>query len=196
MDKFSKLEEFNQQIFESLIAHNNHIQLGFFNSDMVLFIGQNPGRPFTQTQIEDIASLKEFTTYREHETAYTEGWKRSIFGDFIGRIINYKWNQISFTNAIKIPTSENALPGLELTEDFVPILEHQVYLLQPKLIVCLGKFVGQLFHMEKFYEFEQGTYGGVVMFPHPSYIQRQGWTQIEEEVRKQRNLLNGYLTTH
>ncbi len=186
------LNEFNKTVYERMHKFYKHFQLGFFNSNLVLFIGQNPGKPFTDPQRAMITQLQEYDDYFKYEEAYTEQWKRSLFGDFIGRVIKGYWNQISFTNLIKIPTQNNEIPDKNLIDIFWPITQKQIEILQPKMIICLGKFVGSFFDIHHFYEFKNN----IVLFPHPAYVLRQGTMATEHEIEIMNAIINDYLINH
>ena len=187
----NKLSEYNEKLFNDLKEEGyQHFQIGFFNSNLVLFVGQNPGMPFTDEQTKDIQCLQNYSEFEDREAQYTEDWKKSLFGSFLGRVINNHWELISFTNLVKIPTTNNEQPDDFTTSKFLLFLKVQIGLLRPHLIVCLGKLVGQQFGLTNFYD--STFYSGlrVVLFPHPSYILRQGDQYVNGEVMKMRNILN------
>jgi len=189
MRSLNELEEYNKSLFYKLKVAYEHFQIGFFNNSSILFIGQNPGNPFTEEQRQKLLSLKQCTTWKEYENKYTEQWKESIFGTVIGKIIDNNWNDISFTNYIKVPTLNNTLPGDDLISEYTPIILRQIHLLEPELIVCLGKFVGKQFNLDESYKLTKWFGLPVVMFPHPSYLQRQGTQYMDNEIKRMKSFL-------
>lgn len=184
------LDEYNEQVFNSLYHRYPHFQVGFFNSNLVLFIGQNPGKPYTEKDKREIEDMQHGYDYANYERRYTEGWKKTLFGNFIGQIINNHWELVSFTNYVKIPTENNEEPNEELIKQFTPILHKQIELLSPKLIVCLGKLVGRQFSLVSFYDKTEYNKSIVTMFPHPAYILRQDQKTIDKEIYKMHSYLN------
>lgn len=168
------LKKYNKQIFNQLYKKYEHFQLGFFNDNTLLFIGQNPGRTFnTQTTIETkVVSDKQ--SFEEFEKSYEELIKNSKIGNFIAKIINNKWEKISLTNIVKIATEDNQIPTDGMIQTFFPITQKQIELLQPKLIICLGKFAGKQFGINEFYNIQRYKNSFITMFYHPSYLMRKG----------------------
>ena len=167
-----KLNEYNRKIFKILKNKYHHFQIGFFNSNNILFIGQNPGQPFNDTQRQQIKNLSNYNEYLKYEKKYTEQWKTSLFGEAIGKIIDNKWELISFTNLIKIPTIDNEIPSKQMIDQFMPIMQQQIKLLQPKIVVCVGKFVGKLFNLINFYDARKINDILYILIPHPSFLYR------------------------
>jgi uracil-DNA glycosylase len=189
MGSLSELEEYNKSLFNKLNEKCVHFQIGFFNPDSILFIGQNPGVPFTDEQEEKLEHVTSLKTFEEHEDAYTEQWKESLFGLVIYRIIDGDWSKVSFTNYVKVPTLNNTTPGDDLVFEYTPIILRQIYLLKPKLIVCLGKFVGKQFNIDESYKLSRWFGLPIVMFPHPSYITRQGTQYMNNEIKRMKSFL-------
>jgi uracil-DNA glycosylase len=150
------------------------MQIGFFNGNKILFVGQNPGMPYTPKTKKETEKIILSNNWRQAEVMYQEMIKSSKIGKFIGKIIKDDWDSISFTNIVKIPTIGNAAPSQKLIDDFKHILKCQIMILEPKLIVCLGKVAGSQFGLT---QFETVTFEGesrVTMIPHSSYYRMHG----------------------
>lgn len=193
MSDLNSLMTFNEGIYKLLSLQYKHFQIGFFNGNTALFIGQNPGMPFTDKQIQEIEDLLQYTNYIDREKAYTEMWKKSLFGEFIAKLISNHWDRISFTNYVKIPTISNSIPLESDIYIFKPIIERQIELLWPKIIVCFGKFVGSQFGLTRFYE--TNSYKGIqtTMLLHPAFLARKGTEFESNEIKKMREHLEELL---
>ena len=193
MTKNKELFEYNSKIFKQLKTKYPLLQLGFFNDNNILFIGQNPGTPFNAVskQIE-----KEHTsnkTFAEYEKIYEENIKKCRIGTVIAKIINNKYYKISLTNIVKIPTVNNDVPSQYDIDEFMPILQMQIELLQPKLIICLGKFAGKQFELDKYYVIKLYNKSLITLFYHPSYILRAG---LSQETTVMNDFINKTLKQH
>ena len=181
----NKLQQYNTKTFNALKQTYHDLQLGFFNDNLVLFVGQNPGAPFDNqsTQIEKtIISEKTFETY---EKMYEKMIQQCRIGSVITKIIKNKWHQISLTNIVKIPTENNARPTQQLIDIFLPILQIQIQLLQPKLVILLGLFAGKQFGLSSFYQCRYIDNICYTMCPHPSYLLRNGTVDKDTQYMNQ-----------
>ena len=174
-----KLLEYNQKIYGAFRDELDDFQLGFFNGNDVLIIGQNPGRTFNKKTREDTDKVMEAKTFEEFQREYEDLIKKSRIGKFIGNIVS-DWNNISFTNVVKVPTENNDVPSQQQIDQFLPITKEQIDLLQPRVIVCLGKFAGKCLGLTKFNEFKENY----IMVYHPSYSMRKGTLKQDSEFVK------------
>jgi len=187
-----ELTEYNVSVFNSLKSKYPLLQLGFFNDQNVLFIGQNPGTPFNQDSASMEKAITTPTDFVSYEKVYERNIKISRIGQVISKIINNKFEKISFTNIVKVPTENNKVPAEHLVNEFLPITYKQVELLKPKLIVCLGRFAGQYFNRQRFYsisKYSDSVYS--MMIPHPSFILRNG--QVDEVTKAVNKIINNFI---
>lgn len=187
-----KLIQFNTKTFDSLKQTYHDLQLGFFNDNLVLFVGQNPGAPFDQQSTTIEKNILAEKNFNEYEKTYEQMIKQCRIGSVITKIIKNKWHQISLTNIVKIPTANNMQPSQELVNIFIPILQKQIQLLQPQLVVLLGKFTGQQFGISSFYQCRHINNIYYTMFPHPSYLLRNG--TVDEDTQRMNQFINSLLT--
>lgn len=164
MANTSTINSYNNKINSKLISKYPYLQLGFFHGD-ILFIGQNPGMPF------NIQTSKDTKNMREGTLTYEELIKKSKMGIFLDKVMN-NWDDISFTNIVKIPTMDNAEPSQEMIDEFMPITLKQIELLKPKTVVCLGKFSSRQFGLENIWDMKKIDDIKFISFPHPSYLDR------------------------
>jgi uracil-DNA glycosylase len=94
------------------------------------------------------------------------------------------------TNVIKNRPPNNRDPTPEEVATCAPYLHKQLALLQPKVIVCVGRFAMNFFLpkeksiMKAAGKLHEGKY---YVIPHPSYFLRRGgtgWEQYLEELKK------------
>lgn len=187
----SKLDIYNEELFIRLKKKYEHFQIGFFNSNKILFVGQNPGKPFKKEHFEEIQRLREFDDFRRYESEYTQQWRHSIFGVFLGQLIDDRWDDISFVNYVKIPTENNSLPDSETTKKFDIVFRRQVELLDPKYVVCFGKFAGKnVYNDEKFFGLKKIGNRFYTTVPHPAFLLR---IQDEGQTEKTHAFIKGLL---
>lgn len=186
----SALVTYNIAIYKEFKVKHKLFQIGFFNDNKILFIGQNPGMPFNSTVWNDTNAVINQSTLTEFEKHYEQMIRKYQIGQYITKIINNKWHLVSLTNAIKIPTENNAKPTIDLTNEFMPILKQQIKLLSPELIICFGKFVGSLFDLAIFYQIVERKTSHYLLVPHPSYINRYG--NVDIETTKINALINNF----
>lgn len=181
----TELKQFNNDVFQTYKPQYPLLQLGFFNDNLILFVGQNPGTPFdTESTYIEKAIIQE-QTFDEYARTYEKMIKQCKIGYVISKIIKDKWHKISFTNIVKIPTTNNEKPSDDMIQTFMPILDEQINLLQPKLVVLLGKFAGNCFDLYTFYSYSIIHNICFTMVPHPSYLLRSGTVTHEtEEINK------------
>jgi hypothetical protein len=140
-------------------------QPGMFNGNEVLFIFQNPGVPRQQTK-SDFVITKKDATYDELAVAYEDVLKTCMLGKFINDL-GVKWEKISITNLVKLPSLGNRAPNEWEIAINIPVLKEQVRVLSPKLIVLVGSLCKQhLSFLEKDYN--------VMHIAHYSYHIRKG----------------------
>jgi len=186
-----KLLEYNQAIFD--INHKKYskqecFQLGFFNGQEVLFLGINPGIPYTKKLREEVDVVIEQSNFDDFQKDYERVIKITKMGIFMKQVIGDDWSEIGLTNIVKIATSSNRLPTSKLVEKFLPITKKQIDLLQPKIVLCLGKFVGSFFDIDTFYDSCTINNSRYILIPHPSYLFRMG--MIDNAIIKIKNILN------
>lgn len=181
-NKLQKLIEYNTLIFNEFRKKYKNIQPGFFMGDKILFIGQNPAMP--QRQIDVVGTLQMLSRdkFDEFEQSYINVIKKSLIGKCIHKMINGKWNNISLTNIVKIPTEKNIEPTQEIIDEFMPVIIKQIKLLKPDLIICLGKFAGKQFKLDQMYTLKKYLNIPIMMVYHPSYLYRTN--KIKEETEK------------
>jgi hypothetical protein len=175
------LRTYNIGVREELSSEYPTLQLGFFNGGDVLFIGQNPGMPYIDRQENDLHRLSQAVDYNEYEHNYEAIIYGSKIGSVVKQIIGNDWSTISFTNVVKVQTAGNTIPEQSLIDIFTPILGRQIELLNPKTILCFGKFAGQQFDIIDFYTTYRVNESLITMIQHPSFILRTG--QLDEYVK-------------
>lgn len=124
------------QIKADIITHDvcphlaqSATQLVFGDGDPnaeLLFIGEAPGRR------ED-----------EQGTPFV-GASGKLLNDMLASI-NLKREQVYITNIVKYRPPENRDPSSEEKQEFMPFLIRQIQVINPKLIVCLGRHSGMVF---------------------------------------------------
>lgn len=181
MKHSSELTEYNTEIFNQFHDKFEHFQLGFFNGDRVMFLGQNPGRTFNTATKEATRKVLQQEEFHSFEKEYEALIKHSRIGRYLDPVVRSNWSDVSFTNTVKIATENNEAPTLEQYEFFFPILMKQIELLQPKVIACLGRYAGGVFELNEFYYARRYGNSIVCMYPHPSYIMRQGMSAVVNE---------------
>jgi uracil-DNA glycosylase len=181
MKPSNKLTEYNTQVFNALKDEFEHFQLGFFNGNKVLFIGQNPGRTFNTETKEATRKVLQLTEFKSFEREYETLIRNSKIGRYLDAVVRSDWSDVSFTNAVKVATENNDEPSTEQYEFFFPILMQQIDLLKPKVIACLGKYAGSVFGLDEFYLARRYKDSVVCMYPHPSYIMRKGNDSVVSE---------------
>lgn len=175
MDK--KLLEYNQLIFNRMYHTydtQKYFQLGFFNGNQLLFLGINPGMPYTKKLREEVNIVIEHTNFDDFQKDYEKVIRITKMGSFIKMIVGDDWSKIGLTNIVKIATISNQSPTNELIDNFLPITKRQIELLQPKIVLCMGKFVGSFFKLFSFYSFKKINNIYYLLVPHPSYLFRKG----------------------
>lgn len=111
-------------------------------------------------------------------------------GQLLDRIVErmgYSRDQVYITNVVKCRPPENREPAPDEALACRPFLERQIALLQPRVIVCLGKvainhLLGESFSITKV-RGQQFSYQGIPVIPtyHPAYILHK---KVKEEVSK------------
>jgi hypothetical protein len=144
----------------------------------ILFVGKNPGQPGKRHPDGYWAGEHHYDRsmrvdcLREH---YFEGLRRCPVGIFLEELLRRNsltmLDDIAYTNVVKCVTKNNMDPSAPLVEFWLPYLKKELYLLKPKLIVCLGQFAVRIFNSQasKFKTFRCELVEGVVLYlPHPS----------------------------
>lgn len=180
----NSLSEYNEATFKELRGEYPDVQLGFFNGNRILFIGQNPGRPYNNRTKQMTDKILANDDYLAFEEEYEMMLTQSRIGKYVEKLID-SWEDVSFTNIVKVPTTLNEQPDNELYELFFPVLLKQIEILQPHLIVCLGKYAGAVFGLDEFY-YARGyaTDCIVCMYPHPSHLLRKSIVEMKWEQGK------------
>jgi len=151
----------------------------------IMFIGQNPGM------------TKEYEPFehKRNQEIYRHYVLMSPTGEFIDEILkncNLTWDEITYTNLVKVPTRGNNTPSSALAQKYLPYLEKQITIIQPQFLVVFGKFAGYWFGMEEFYMIRHYKNIFMTMMPHPSYLLRFGTKELKQELKKIKNIL-GYI---
>jgi uracil-DNA glycosylase len=183
-NKYNKLSEYNTKIFDALSDKCPHFQLGFFNGNEVLFVGQNPGNPSTDLEKAITEKVMTQKTFRAFEKEYEDMIKMSKIGQYLDPTISGQWSRVSFTNVVKTTTPGNMEPDDETYEMFFPMLMQQIEILEPNIIACLGKYAGAAFGLTEFYHAVRYKGSVVCMYPHPSFVRRNGRdAMLSEQVK-------------
>lgn len=173
------LNEYNEKIFQQLWTKEKNLQLGFFNGNRILFIGQNPGYSNTS---------RVANSFIEYQKRYYERIKKYPLGQYIEKICKADWDNISLTNVVKMPTINNAIPDKKLIDFFRPITQKQIELLKPELIVCMGKVAGNEFGLTDFYKLQTYQNSKIMMILHHGFLTRQGgW---DDAIRKSQEIID------
>lgn len=98
------------------------------------------------------------------------------------------------TNVVKCRPPENRDPTKEEVAACEPFLHEQLKLLEPEVVVCVGRFAMNVFFPKKKGILKES--GKLVdkqyyIIPHPSYFLRRGGTGWEEYLNELRLLLGG-----
>lgn len=174
MMRHEALQKYNKKTYRKMKDKYPNLQLGFFKNNHILFIGQNPGNPFNSKTTEQTKEVLSHQSYIDFENKYFEMIRKTKIGSFITELVGHNWNHISFTNIVKIPTSDNKEPSQDLVDEFKIILQKQITYIQPTLVILLGKFAGRQFGINRFLNFKEINGVKYVMIPHPSFINRLG----------------------
>ena len=147
------------------------------NQPDILFIGDMPG-------LEEDAEGHFFTSEAGH-----------LLNKMI-EAMGYKRDEIFITNLVKCRPPDTRIPLPEEIEACIPYLKAQIALIQPKLIVALGKIaVEGLLNETVAITRLRGTwktYNGIDLMPtfHPSYLlkmpakKREAWTDLQAVLAK------------
>ena len=87
MTALNNINSYNEGLFESLTKRLKHFQIGFFNSNEVLFIGQNPGGVYNEKTETDTARVQAIATFAEHQSAYQTLIEESNIGKYLAPVI-------------------------------------------------------------------------------------------------------------
>jgi len=154
MMRKQELEKLNEKIAKK----HPETQNGFFNNNHILFLGLRPGHE---------KSLSASASWISNDQ---ERLKNCRMGRFLDSFCGESWNHVSFTNLCKWPDPNNNEPTSD--EFCMEDIETQIELISPNIIICLGKFVGKQFGIEKFDEIEKVNNNYFIMIEHPSYLMR------------------------
>jgi len=123
MEKISALQKLEQEITEDKnLPLNSNLVFGEGNPDCeVLFVGEAPGA------VED-EQIRPFV-----------GRSGQLLRRFI-RELNWKEEDVYITNIVKRRPPENRDPLPEEIEKYKPYLTRQIEIINPKIIVTLGRF--------------------------------------------------------
>lgn len=194
MIRRKELNEYNKKVFNEIYGKYEHFQLGFFNNNHILILGQNPGVPFDEKSKQETKEVLEKKSFFEFEKLYEKLIKNSKIGEFIKELIGDNLYHISFTNIVKVATSNNEEPDDRLIKEFFPVTKAQIELLNPNIVLCLGKFVGRLFELNEFYTFKKINNITYFLIPHPSFLMRVG--DMTRAINKIKNILDNWLKLH
>lgn len=173
--RYKELCKLNEEFYNNnKDKYNNFLHMGFFNNNHILIIGQNPGNPWSAEQKQFVDDLNNEKDYNIRELKYFNIIKNTKITEYLNKVFGYNWKHISYTNLVKTVTVNNEEPSQELVNDFKDILDKQIKLLNPTLVVCLGKFVGSRYGLNKFYDINKIDNTFYIMIPHPSYWDYNG----------------------
>lgn len=190
----SELEEYNKQLVDTYkperFENSVHcVMPGYFRGNRILFIAQNPGE-LKESVEGDMLYLKAYQDkeYTALDKYYVDALKstRGTYGTFINDIYGPDWSEISFTNVFKCPFKENVVPML-IPEYEIQVLDKQVRLLEPKLIVAVGRYAQNACK-----ELPSGL--PVLKLMHPSYLKRSGI--YGNNIITYRNVINKFLSSY
>ncbi len=122
-------------------------------------------------------------------------------GQLLTKIIEamkFKRENVYIANIVKCRPPNNRNPELDEMETCLPFLEKQIRAIQPKVIICLGKFAAQtILNTLKPISRLRGTmseYKGIPVMPtfHPAYLLRnpEAKKQVWADVQQVMNLLD------
>lgn len=169
--QIEELKKFNREILENYFLEKNSqnvVMPGFFNGDIILFVGQNPG----ELKENCDGDMKYIEAYNNRDVEamniyYEEALKSNlgVMGIFINDIFGEDWKNISFTNVVKTPFKENDF-CIDNKEFHFNILKKQIELLSPKIIVAIGSIADTSLR-------EIGITPTITTM-HPSYMKKNG----------------------
>ena len=171
---FKQLQELNEKFYADNKDKYEFVHTGFFNNNHVLLLGMNPGNPWSEDMKNLVNDMSQTSDYHAREKKYERIIKHTKITDYISRLFGANWNHLSFTNVVKCPTGDNNEPSNELTSEFLPFTQLQINLMNPNLVVCLGKWVGKQFGLFEFYDIKKIGNIFYMMIPHPSYYNYTG----------------------
>lgn len=189
-----ELDSYNEKIFQELKIKYPKLQLGFFNNNHILFVDQNTGNPFNNPTIQLTESALNKKTFKDFEYDYHTSLKGSRICKYLDGLVGKDWSHISFTNIVKIPTEDNLEPTQDMINEFLPILKKQISLLNPTLVILLGKFAGKQFGIEEFFKLTKINNQNYIMIEHHSNLSKlyDYENQIKNNKLKLNNLLKYY----
>jgi len=155
-----------------------HVVFGEGDSDAdVMFIGEAPG-------VEE-----------DHKARPFVGPSGTLLTWFIEQV-GLRREQVYIANVLKCRPPENRDPEAEEIEACAPFLHTQIWLVQPKVIVALGRFAGNLLTGEPFmsmgklrtglWTYENAkTQMSVPIVPtyHPTYVLRKRGSVVERQTK-------------
>ena len=189
-----ELLKYNTLIFDEYKASGKyeHFQLGYFGGNKILFLGSNPGQPYDDKTRRDTEPVLQAKTFGEFEIEYCRMLAKTRIGEFVELINGKDWSNVSFANIVKCATTKNLEPDDKLVDEFLPITRKQIELLKPKLVICMGRFAGSFFGLDRFGVFKERNCIHYVMYPHPSYMMRNG--TLINDTTKIRNKVNEWMS--
>ena len=129
----NKLLELNEKFWLENKDKFQFIHTGFFNGNHILFVGQNPGQPWSDDMKKLVDDCNSLVDYTEMEQKYQNIIKNTKITSFINNIAGEDWVHISFTNLVKCPTLDNSQPTEEQVKYFEVILQKQILLVNPNI---------------------------------------------------------------
>jgi uracil-DNA glycosylase family 4 len=126
INKSEKLEAIKQQIINNQVTSElakqaTQLVFGDGNPDAeIVFIGEAPGKNEDKTGLPFVGAAGKF------------------LDEMLG-MINLKREDIYITNIVKYRPPENRDPSEEEKAEFLPYLESQLEVIQPKLVITLGR---------------------------------------------------------
>ncbi len=126
VSKQEKLDAIKQQIFNNLVTPElaeqaTQLVFGAGNPDAeIVFIGEAPGKNEDKTGVSFVGAAGKF------------------LDEMLG-LINLKREDIYITNIVKYRPPENRDPSDAEKAEFLPYLESQLEVIQPRLVITLGR---------------------------------------------------------
>lgn len=126
MSKAEQLEQLKQEILDNRVCRNlaeqaTQLVMGDGNPDAdVIFIGEAPGADEDRQGLPFVGRAGQF------------------LNDML-QLINFDRSDVYITNIVKYRPPDNRDPEDQEKEEFLPYLLKQIAIIQPKLIVTLGR---------------------------------------------------------
>jgi len=164
---------------------------GFFNDNHILFVGICPNLPDTNTKFyEDMCFVRDSNNIQK---AYEDKLLLTPLGQYILDITK-STKHISFTNFFKFATKDYESIDNDTTTESKKVLDQQIFLLQPNVVVLFGQWLGKKYNIDKFYDYKKINDVYYVMVPHHSFVNRTG--QHDRIVYEIKESINNFFKLH